>query len=118
VHGGEQIGIVGQRPEERRPASGADRMTAGHQTCRRDDESRAGHFRESSVAELPEPDGQCDQRNGRAQIDATLVSHDLRFDLRSRELEIQRDEPLACAGLQILEPLLVEEWIAWSITGR
>ncbi len=72
-----------------------------------DQQSRARHFRQTTVAQAAQPQPQRHQRHGDRMVGGSFAFDDRRFLLRRREVEIQRHEALPRAGLQVLQHALV-----------
>ena len=107
MHGGQQIGIVGQRAKEGRVAGRSDGDAARDEPGRGDNQPCARDLGEAAVAELAEPIGQRHQGNGRVARHAAFVPDNLGLDLRCRKPELQGDEALPRAGLEVLEAVLI-----------
>ena len=82
-------------------------MPLGDEPRRRDDQPGARHLGQAAVAELAQPVGQRDQCDGAVALHAALVRDNLGLDFRRRKVELQRDEALPRARLQVLEPVLI-----------
>ncbi len=87
----------------------ASRMgnAARNQASGRHEQPRTRHLGEAAVAQAAQTAAESHQVGGRVGLDPTLVGDDPALEIGRREVEIERDEALPSARLQILEDVLV-----------
>src|SRR5690606_14342744 len=107
VHGRNQRRIVGERRDDRRAAGILERNAARDERCGRDEQARARLLREAAVAQGAQTLRQRDEHMRSRLIRSALAHDDANFALGAREIELDRDEALSRARLQILEHALI-----------
>ena len=84
-----------------------DRNATGLETGRGDQQAGARHFGQPAIAERSQPVAQFDQCVGGRVVGLPFPFDDRRLPLGRRKIEIERNEALPCARLQVLEHPLV-----------
>ena len=108
MHGANQRGVVRQRAGDRRVARRARGDAAGDEARGRNQQARARHLGQAAVMQPAQPPAKFDQGARGRRVDAgALALDDRRLVFGRRKIEIERDEALPRARLQVLEHALV-----------
>src|SRR5579885_1541827 len=101
------FGVVGERPDDAHLAGAAGGDALGDQLAGVDQQPGADPFAEAVLTQVADLFAQLRQLQRRRRVDARLLLDDLRLDLARRIGEVDRDEALARAVLQVFQRTLV-----------
>src|SRR5215207_4320859 len=103
----EQVRVVCERRGERRATCFAGCDPARDESRDRDEQPRPRSLGEPLIAQPADLDGELGECARRSARHAALVHHDLHLARGGREVELDRDEALPRARLEVLERVLV-----------